>query len=35
MRMEHDYLGGGFNFFLFSPLLGEDSHFDVHIFKMG
>ena len=22
------YLGGGFKFFLFSPLLGEDSHFD-------
>ena len=21
-------LGGGFNHFLFSPLLGEDSHFD-------
>ena len=21
-------LGGGFNFFLFSPLFGEDSHFD-------
>ena len=22
------YLGGGFKYFLFSPLLGEDSHFD-------
>ena len=22
------YLGGGFKHFLFSPLLGEDSHFD-------
>ena len=21
-------LGGGFKYFLFSPLLGEDSHFD-------
>ena len=21
-------LGGGFDFFLFSPLFGEDSHFD-------
>ena len=31
----HDYLGGGFKHFLFSPLLAEDSHFDVHIFQMG
>ena len=23
-----DVLGGGFNYFLFSPLLGEDFHFD-------
>ena len=23
------FLGGGFNHFLFSPLLGEDSHFDI------
>ena len=22
------HLGGGFKYFLFSPLLGEDSHFD-------
>ena len=22
------YLGGGFKYFLFSPLFGEDSHFD-------
>ena len=31
------YLGGGFNFFNFhfSPLFGEDSHFDEHIFQMG
>ena len=30
-------LGGGFNYFLFSPrpLLGEDSHFDEHIFSHG
>ena len=28
-------LGGGFNDFLFSPLFGEDSHFDEHIFHMG
>ena len=36
MRMEHDYLGGGFKYFLFSPRsLGEDSHFDEHIFQMG
>ncbi len=27
-------LGGGFKYFLFSPLLGEDSHFDKHIFQM-
>ena len=24
----NDKLGGGFKYFLFSPLLGEDSHFD-------
>ena len=29
------YLGGGFKYFSFSPLLGEDSHFDEHIFQMG
>ena len=29
------YLGGGFTYFLFSPLFGEDSHFDDHIFQMG
>ena len=23
-----DHLGGGFKYFLFSPLFGEDSHFD-------
>ena len=28
-------LGGGFKDFLFSPLFGEDSHFDVHIFQRG
>ena len=28
-------LGGGFKYFLFSPLFGEDSHFDEHIFQMG
>ena len=28
-------LGGGFQYFLFSPLLGEDSHFDEHIFQGG
>ncbi len=26
--MELEYLGGGFKHFLFSPLFGEDSHFD-------
>ena len=24
----HELLGGGLKYFLFSPLLGEDSHFD-------
>ena len=24
----HHFLGGGFKYFLFSPLSGEDSHFD-------
>ncbi len=28
-------LGGGFKYFLFSPLVGEDSHFDEHIFQRG
>ena len=28
-------LGGGFKYFLFSPLFGENSHFDEHIFEMG
>ena len=28
-------LGGGFKDFFFSPLFGEDSHFDDHIFQMG
>ena len=27
--------GGGFKYFLFSPLLGEDVQFDEHIFQMG
>ena len=29
------FLGGGFKYFLFSPLLGEDSHFYEHLFQMG
>ena len=28
-------LGGGLDFYLFSPLLGEDFQFDEHIFQMG
>ncbi len=28
-------LGGGFKYFLFLPLFGEDSHFDEHIFQRG
>ena len=28
-------LGGGFKHVLFSPLFGEDSQFDEHIFEMG
>ena len=24
-----------FHFFIFTPILGEDSHFDDHIFQMG
>ena len=28
-------LGGGFKYFLFSPLFGEDFQFDEHIFQMG
>ena len=33
--VKYVYLGGGFKHFLFSPLFGEDSHFDDHIFQMG
>ena len=29
------HLGGGFKYVLCSPLFGEDSHFDEHIFQMG
>ena len=29
------YLGGGFKYFSFSPLLGERIQFDDHIFRMG
>ena len=29
------YLGGGFKQFYFHPYLGEDSHFDEHIFQLG
>ena len=32
---EKQKLGGGFKYFLFSSLLGEDSHFDEHIFSDG
>ena len=28
-------LGGGFKYVSFSPLFGEHSHFDVHIFQVG
>ena len=27
-QLGYVYLGGGFKYFLFSPLFGEDSHFD-------
>ena len=27
-QLKKHYLGGGFKHFLFSPLFGEDSHFD-------
>ena len=30
-----NYHLGGFKYFLFSPLLGKDSHFDFHIFHRG
>ena len=32
---DSDKLGGGFKYFLFSPLFGEDFQFDEHIFQMG
>ena len=31
----HLWLGGGFKYYLFSALLGKDSHFDDHIFQTG
>ena len=31
----HGNLGGGFKYFLFSTLFGEDFQFDEHIFQMG
>ena len=33
--LKKDDLGGGFKYFLFSPLFGEDFQFDEHIFQMG
>ena len=35
VELFHPILGGGFKYVLFSSLLGEDSHFDEHIFQMG
>ena len=35
MEFEGGFLGGGFNFFLFSSLFGEMIRFDEHIFQMG
>ena len=29
----YNYLGGGFKYFLFSSLFGEDSHFDEYFSK--
>ena len=34
-RSSHTLLGGGFNYFLFSPLPEEMIQFDEHIFQMG
>ena len=34
-KSESSYLGGGFTYFLFSPLPGEMIQFDEHIFHMG
>ena len=33
--MSEGNLGGGFKYVLFSPLFGEDSQFDEHIFQRG
>ena len=36
--LEHTFerlLGGGFKYFVFSPLFEEDYHFDEHFFQMG
>ena len=34
-KLAYKKLGGGFKYFLCSPLLGEDFQFDEHIFQMG
>ncbi len=34
-QQHDDTLGGGFKYFLFSPLFGEMIQFDDHIFQMG
>ena len=33
MALHQVMLGGGFKYFLFSPLFGEDSHFDSYFSK--
>ena len=35
VKLGEDNLGGGFEYFLFSPLPGEMVQFDEHIFQMG
>ena len=35
LKKQQTTVGGGFDFFLLSPLPGEDSQFDEHIFSNG
>ena len=35
LKLGEDNLGGGFEYFLFSPLPGEMVQFDEHIFQIG
>ena len=35
ISFQRKQLGGGFNYLLFSPLVGEDEHILIHMFQRG